>query len=337
MIAVELETDAREASGLLAAAGGREAYWSVLDEQRVEDSIVLIGRSGTSTGDWRLERTTDRFSAPGVRASDGEALARHDGFVYVFGSHFGSEDDGLQARRAFVARFREADVLERPGARVDLEVWRSPFALHRLINDALREHAIELFPIADDGRRAFIDATRADGHDDVVEGDWPVNVEGAAFRPDGSLLVGLRSPVSAAGDPLVVELGGFAAAFPPGSQLPPVTRIWILERVGTRASPAGIRDLEAEPDGKLLSVITGCMDRELLRRGDRERTPEFKHWTVSLPRSGAGGPVAPTPVRSFPRELQRLEGVARRPDGGYVYVTDDEDRVTLLVAGPAVR
>ncbi len=337
MIAVELDTDAREASGLLAAAGSGEAYWSVLDEQRVEDSIVLIGRSGTAPGGWHLERMTGRFRAPDLRTSDGEALARHDGFVYVVGSHFGSEDDGLQARRAFVARFREADVVERPGARVDLDVWRSPFALHRLINDALRERAIALFPISDDARRAFIEATRADGHDDVIAGDWPLNVEGAAFRSDGSLLVGLRAPVSAAGEPLVVELGGFAAAFPPGSELPPVTRIWILERVGSPTSPAGIRDLEVEPDGEALSVITGCMDRELLRRGDREQTPEFKHWTVSLPRGGAGGSLTPTLVQSFPAELQRLEGVARRPDGGYVYMTDDEDRITLLLAGSAVR
>ena len=42
MIAVELDTDAREASGLLAAGGSTEAYWSVLDEHRVEDSIVLV-------------------------------------------------------------------------------------------------------------------------------------------------------------------------------------------------------------------------------------------------------------------------------------------------------
>ena len=334
VIAVGLDTDAREASGLLAAAGSGEAYWSVLDEQRVEDSIVLIARSDTAAAGWQLERVTGRFRAPDLRTSDGEALARHDGFVYVVGSHFGSEDDGLQARRAFVARFREADVVERPGAGVDLEVWRSPFALHRLINDALRDRAIELFPISDDARRAFIDATAADGHDDVLAGDWPVNVEGVAFRPDGSLLVGLRSPVSAAGDPLVVELGGFAAAFPPGSELPPVTGIWVVERVGERASPAGIRDLEAEPDGEALSVITGCMDRELLRRRDREQTPDFKHWTVRLPRGGAGGVLTPTLVQSFPPELQRLEGVARRPDGGYVYMTDDEDRVTILVADP---
>ena len=96
--AVELDTDAREASGLLAAAGSGEAYWSVLDEQRVEDSIVLIGRSGTATGGWQLERMTGRFRAPDVRTSDGEALARHDGFVYVVGSHFGMSDAGRRAR-----------------------------------------------------------------------------------------------------------------------------------------------------------------------------------------------------------------------------------------------
>jgi hypothetical protein len=313
--AVELNTDAREASGLLAAAGSTEAYWGVLDDERIEDAIVLIRRSDD---DWQLDRMTGRFSPADVRTSDGEALARHDGFVYVAGSHFGSEDDGLQARRAFFARFREAGV-------DGLQVWRNPFALHRLVNDAVRERGIELFPISDEARQSFIHAT---DDDDIAAGDWPINVEGVAFRPDGSLLVGLREPVSAAGDPLLVELGGFATAF--GTQLPPVTRIWILEGVGTRAAPAGVRDLEAEPGGETLSVLTGCLDRELLRREDREVTPDFKHWSVSLPPGGAGDPLAPELVRSLPAELSRVEGVARRPDGGCVYMTDDDDRVTLL-------
>lgn len=323
LIAVDLNTDAREASGLLAAARDPEAYWSVLDEERVEDAIVLIGRSDAG---WRLGRTTGRFSPVDVRTSDGEALARHDGFVYVAGSHFGTEEAGLQARRAFVARFREADVEGRPGQPVDLQVWRSPFALHRLVNDAVSERGIERFPISDDAQRDFI---RATDDDDVAADDWPLNVEGIAFRSDGSLLVGLRSPASAAGDPLLVELGGFATAF--GSQLPPVTGIWILEGAGSRAAPAGVRDLEAEPEEDTFSVITGCLDGELLRRADRKVTPDFKHWTFSLPPGGAGGPIAPRLVLSIPPELGRVEGVARRKDGGYVYVTDDEERVTLLL------
>lgn len=315
--AVELDTDAREASGLLAAAGGAEAYWSVLDEQRAEEAIVLIRGS---RGGWELERVTGRFGPVAVRTSDGEALARHDGFVYVAGSHFGTEDDGLQARRAFFARFREA-------GGDDLQVWRDPFALHRLVNDAVRERGIAPFPISDEARRDFIHAT---GDADVRADDWPLNVEGIAFRPGGSLLVGLRSPVSASGDPLLVELGGFAAAF--GSQLPPVTAIWILAGVGSPTAPAGVRDLEAEPGGDAFSVLTGCLDGELLRRADRQQTPDFEHWTFVLPAGGAGGPIAPVRVRTLPRELRRVEGVARRPGGGYVYVTDDEDHVTLLLA-----
>jgi hypothetical protein len=315
--AVELNTDAREASGLLAAADGAEAYWSVLDEHRVEEAIVLISRLGAG---WHVDRLTGRFGAAAVRTSDGEALARHDGLVFVAGSHFGTEDDGLQARRAFFARFREA------GA-AGLQVWRDPFALHRLVNDALRERGIDLFPICDAARRDFIDAT---DDEEVAEGDWPLNVEGIAFRRDGSLLVGLRSPVSASGDPLLVELGGFATAF--GSQLPPVTAIWILQGAGSPAAPAGVRDLEAEPEDDTFSVLTGCLDGELLRRADREQTPDFEHWTFGLPPAVAGGPVTPDPVRSLPSDLRRVEGLARRPDGGYAYVTDDENRVTLLLA-----
>ena len=293
----------------------------MLDEERVEEAIVRISRAGSG---WRADRTSGRFGPAAVRTSDGEALARHDGFVYVAGSHFGTEEDGLQARRAFFARFGEAAV-------ADLQVWRAPFALHRLVNDALSERGIEPFPISDGARRDFIDAT---DHDDVAAGDWPLNVEGIAFRPGGGLLVGLRSPVSAAGDPLLVELGGFADAF--GSQLPPVTAVWTLEGAGSNAAPAGVRDLEAESEADTFSVVTGCLDRELLRSADRESTPDFEHWSFTLPAGGAGGPVAPARLRTLPSELRRVEGVARRPGGsGYVYVTDDEDRITLLLAGGA--
>jgi hypothetical protein len=45
-----------------------------------------------------------------VKTEDAESVARHDGWVYVFGSHFGGKGGPLQPKRGFVARFREADV-----------------------------------------------------------------------------------------------------------------------------------------------------------------------------------------------------------------------------------
>jgi hypothetical protein len=78
-----------------------------------------------------------------VKTEDAEAVARHDGWVYVFGSQFGKKDGPLQPKRSFVARFREAEVrhvLEPPAA--PLAVARPPFLLHRLVNDALRDGAM---------------------------------------------------------------------------------------------------------------------------------------------------------------------------------------------------
>ena len=313
--------------------GERGGVLERLDEQRVEDSIVLIARSDTAAAGWQLERVTGRFRAPDLRTSDGEALARHDSFVYVVGSHFGSEDDGLQARRAFVARFREADVVERPGAGVDLEVWRSPFALHRLINDALRDRAIELFPISDDARRAFIDATAADGHDDVLAGDWPVNVEGVASAR--------RQPARR------VALAGQCSRRPARRRA----------RRFRGGLPARLRASAGDGDLGRRTGRRACIAGGHPRPGGRTgRRGALRHHRLHGPRAAAPtGPGADTGLQALdgqaPARRSRWSahaharavlstraaaprGLARRPDGGYVYMTDDEDRVTILVADP---
>ncbi len=49
----------------------------------------------------------------------------------------------------------------------------------------------------------------------VHEGDFTVNIEGAAFREDGSLLVGLRYPVEVEGRPILMDLVGTERLFEP--------------------------------------------------------------------------------------------------------------------------
>ncbi len=63
------------------------------------------------------------------RTEDGEALAHHDGWVYVFGSKAGP----LRPRRAFVARFREQDAAR---GTPPVQVVRNRLRLHRAVNDA---------------------------------------------------------------------------------------------------------------------------------------------------------------------------------------------------------
>lgn len=94
LVSTGVRGSAREASGLLAVADRRlleargwdAAFWSVLDEERVEEGIVLLGRDASG---WTLE--LPRFAPSPVKTGDGEALARHADHVYVFGSHFGKK------------------------------------------------------------------------------------------------------------------------------------------------------------------------------------------------------------------------------------------------------
>ena len=142
----------------------------------------------------------------------------------VFGSHFGSKDGPLQPKRAFVARFRECDVEHVTGdPAVEMEVSRKSFASHYVVNDALKAGGPALVPLGRESDEAFIRKTIERGKDEgkkwagfVREGDYPINVEGAAFLADGTILLGLRFPVSAEGLPILVGLEGIERLFGPG-------------------------------------------------------------------------------------------------------------------------
>jgi hypothetical protein len=92
---------------LLRAYGARRGFWTVLDEGPVERCLALLLER--TDGEWVSHHVAADAGAENGRTEDGEALAHHDGWVYVFGSHFGSKAGPLRPRRAFVARFREDD------------------------------------------------------------------------------------------------------------------------------------------------------------------------------------------------------------------------------------
>lgn len=322
---------AEEASGLLAVAddellqehGWEEAYWTVLDGAPVHKALVLLGRAGDT---WTLARPS---FAPETEIRDGEGLARHGEHVYVHGSHFGDDQEGLQLERAFAARFRERDL--RGGGTATLEVWQDGFALLRHVNDALQ--GTPLRAISDSGKAVFITGAPSP----VKDSDMPINIEGVAFREDGSLLLGLRCPASEAGHPLIVELGGYADAF--GTELPAVTAVWQLDDVrDEEAVTVGIRDLESEGGGTF-SLIAGGLDGEVLHEDDKKPKAGFAHWRGTLPAPGAGGTPRFERVRklkSSDDEIEeRFEGVARRPVAdGYLYADDVDERVVLFLSQP---
>lgn len=352
---VKLDVGPNEASDLLdvcdremlAAHGWDWALWTVLDEEPVERAVALCGHpegAGPAEG-WQTARVRCRPDDKKGRTEDSEACASHAGIVYVIGSHFGSKDGPLERQRQFVARFREADALATAanGGKARLEVARDKFRLHRVVNDALAAFGPQLIELEPEAHRQVVRTARRAGRKKgkrwakrIHDEDAPLNIEGAAFRPDGALLLGLRFPVTREGHPIVVELRGVERLFGDEPGEPEVAGFFVLQ-TGSPAAPEGVRALRLI-DGDL-HAITGSLDA--LDKGSIlvEHHPEAGHTQSShaiaeLPplASVAGAATRLLPVRTLRRfgDLRRIEGLARDPDGRFWYVSDDEDAVRLL-------
>jgi hypothetical protein len=342
LASIDLDMAPNEASGLLPVAdrpllethGWDQAFWVVLDEGAVDVSVAVVGHAagaGIDVG-WHIERLHAVIEGDRVKTEDAEAVARHDGWVYVFGSQFGKKDGPLQPKRSFVARFREADVrhvLEPPAA--PLAVVRAPFLLHRLVNDALRENGPETVGLGPRSHEALIAATRARGRTQVRDDDLPLNVEGAGFRDDGSLLLGLRFPTTADGRPLLVDLDGIQRLFEPGGGPPEVRGFWVLDAVGRDGTMAGVRDLTLH-EGEL-HVVTGNIDaREkgsvLLEDYPQGAHTMATHWRCRLPEGRRSGHLAAERVREFP-DMSAIEGIAVDHRDRIFYVSDEDEGVVV--------
>jgi len=360
---MELNLHPNEASGLLTMGDGGLlgehgwdlGFWAVLDEGKIEDCVAAIGhRRGSPEGEgWEIERLRASVEGDFGKTEDAEAITLHKdtGYVYILGSHFGSKSGPLQPKRGFVARFRESDVgrvTEDPAMR--LEVSRRSFALHRLINDALRESGLDLIPLGEQTHRALIAATIERGEEKrkswaglVHEDDYPINIEGAAFRENGDLLLGLRFPTTAQGLPILVELHGIERLFDGGDAFPEVAGFWTAEAVGRNGGVAGVRDLallETEA-GEELHLVTGNVDSRdkesvLVQDYPGGRETVATHFRCILPRDAHAGHLETEFVREFP-DLPRVEGIAVTPEGRSYYVTDEDEgvhlRLTRLLAG----
>jgi hypothetical protein len=162
---LELNLHPNEASGLLAVEdeslleshGWELAFWAVLDEGEIEDCVAIIGqrRDALISEGWQIERLHAEPLGDAGKTEDAEAITRYDGWIYVFGSHFGSKDGPLQPKRSFVARFREADIGHASrDPTMGMEISHESFLLHRLINDDLKEQGPDLIPLGEASRKA---------------------------------------------------------------------------------------------------------------------------------------------------------------------------------------
>jgi hypothetical protein len=350
---MELNLHPNEASGLLTIEDGTLlgehgwdlGFWAVLDEGKIEDCVAAIGhRRGLPEGEgWEIERLHAGVDGGAGKTEDAEAITRDErtGYVYILGSHFGSKSGPLQPKRGFVARFREADVghvADDPA--MQLDVSRRSFALHRLINDALKESELDLIPLGEQSYKALIEATIERGEEKakrwaglVREDDYPINIEGAAFRANGNLLLGLRFPTTAQGRPILIELHGIDRLFE--EDLPEVAGFWTAEAVGRNGEIAGVRDLALRKtdEGEELHLVTGNVDSRdkqsvLVKDYPGGRETVATHFRCVLPEDEHSGSLDAEFVREFP-SLPRVEGIAVTDEGRNFYVTDEDEGVHL--------
>jgi hypothetical protein len=348
----DLHLDPNEASDLArvldaeerARRGWDRAFLTVLDETHAEDALALLcHRAGAPLDDgWeaRRLRTTVRPPEAAERTQDAEACAVRRGVVYVLGSQFGKKTGPLSAQRSWIARLSEAALARAAdGERVELEVARLRFALHRAVNDALEAAAVEPIALGPRARAAYLDATIARGAAKakrwagrVRSGDWPINVEALEFRADGRALLGLRFPVTADGHPILVELADVDALFDDPDAVPAVGGVWVLADVGDRSAPAGVRALDTRGDDRFDAVV-GDLDASGKSATVLEDIPEgavapSRHVRFALPLAAAGGHVATEEVHHF-GDLRRVEGLAIDDEGHAHFVLDEEGQVAL--------
>jgi hypothetical protein len=320
--------------------GWDRAFVTVLDETCAEDCVaLLVHDAGTELDEgWSAIRVATEPTAGKGKTTDAEACAVRDGFVYMLGSQFGKKGGPLEARRSWIARVSEealAGAVE--DGEPELEVVRLRFGLHRAINDALAAAQVELLPLGPRSRAAYIDGTIALGAEQgkrwagtITSADHPVNVEAAEFRSDGRLLLGLRYPTTADGHPMLVELHDAAALFD-GAE-PRCGNVWVLENVGSREAPAGLRGLETRGDDRF-DAIVGDLDAAgksatVLEDHPQGGKADSEHVRFELPLAAGGGSVRCEHVHHF-GDVRRVEGVAVDFEGHAHYVIDEEGHVAL--------
>jgi hypothetical protein len=351
MYDVDLHLEPNEASDLcpvfdqavLEQHGWDRAFATVLDEPDVSGALALITHdagAGEEEG-WSALPVPVKVSGGGS-TEDAEACAVRDGVLYVVGSQFGSKSGPLDRSRAFVARVTERDLAKAiDGKKAKLEVAKTSFAIHRAVNDALARTEVDLLPLGPTTRQAYIDGTMLRGarkrkswSGRITSADHPINVEGAAFRANGRMLLGLRYPVTREGQPILVELDDPDVLFDDPDAIPHCSNVWILQ-TGSAEQPVGVRALHRQY-GDRFAAIVGNLDAAGKGASVLEDHPAAGdavsvHVAFDLPVLASGGPVGVEQVHAFD-DVRRVEGLAYSPDGRAHYVIDADGRVDLRMS-----
>jgi hypothetical protein len=339
---VDLELHPNEASDLAVVPAGLverfdQTFVTVLDEGVIEASIAVLGHRGDDVNEgWEAIRLDLSPTGSAGKTEDAEACDFHGDHLYVLGSHFGKKDGPLEAKRAWIARVAAADLAAAvEGESPPIEIARNRFGLHRALNDHLS--GMDLRALGPRARENLVLATIERGAKKgkswagkILAEDQPVNIEGCCFLEDGTLLLGLRSPVTAEGEPILVELRDLAAFFEAPDEPPELGAIYTLSCGATRENPVGVRALHRTTDGQLHAIVGSLdalgKDSALVFDHKDAGRAHCEHWTFTLP--SGGGAVECVKTHEFPDE-RSVEGLAKMPSGPFLYVVDRDDNVHL--------
>jgi len=288
-----------DAPEVLSSLGGNAAWWTCHDEGDLDAmvSVVIVDHDDEwSVRPISLDRNEEE-------QTDAEAMARIGDSVFVFGSSFTDKSGDVDRRRAFVARFSESSAIAGSGAVDILDVGS---ALVDLVATAL----------------VGIELLATDGVDGLV------NIEGSGFVGD-DLVLGLRWPVSADGQPLLVILSDAASVFTAAD--------WSIEALETLEATALVVDVGASPKrpagvrglttvDRSIHLVVGQTERDLAAK--KVKAAAARHVQVTRAVDGA---VEVSDVEHF-EGFRKVEGVAPAPDGAWLYALDDEDAVVLVLS-----
>ncbi|GAA0627935.1 hypothetical protein HPO96_36505 [Kribbella sandramycini] len=343
----DLHLEPNEASDLcrlfgpdeLARRGWERAFVTVLDEATAENAIAVLAHAAGAAMDegWTAVRVPADAGVHNGKTEDAEACAARGGYVYLVGSQFGKKRGPLAAKRSWIARVRESAIARAldDGTSAELDVVRLRFTLHRAINDALA--GTDLLPLGPLGRQVYVDATIAAGEQKakswsgtVLPTDHPINIEAAEFTAEGTLLLGIRYPVTATGHPILVELANVDDLFTDPNAVPRCTRVWTLTDIGTPAAPAGFRALDTR-DGVHFDAIIGDLDAAgksatVLADHPEGALADSEHIAFTLTPTPA--PLDTKSIHHF-GDIRRVEGLAVDAQGHTHYVLDEEGHVAL--------
>lgn len=343
---VDLALYPNEASDLAVVPKGAvdrfdQTFVTVLDEGVIEESIAVLGHVGDDLSDgWEAIRLHLTPASDAGKTEDAEACDFLGEHLYVLGSHFGKKDGPLEAKRAWIARVAVADLGDAiDGGSPPIEIARNRFGLHRALNDRLVASGLALRALGPRARERLVRDTiergakkgkRWDGR--ILDADQPINIEGCCFLADGTLLLGLRSPVTEQGDPIVVELKNLEAYFADPDSTPELGAAWTLACAGTPENPVGVRALHRTTDGRVHAIVGSLdalgKDSALVFDHAGVGAAHCEHWVFRPPANGADGAIECAKAHEFPDE-RSVEGLAKMPAGPFLYVIDRDHNVHL--------